>query len=292
MNPFIRRLKSIILLALIPLSLLFVSIPAWATPLADPGINRVYITDVNEGRFIVSWTTDDPSDGHIDWGSTPSLGETTSDTASSTTTHHVMIDGLDPETTYFFKVRSGDATDDNGGAKYAVTTGPLLGPASLRNAYWGYVYESGGTTPVPNAIVYMQLVDNDASGSSGSSQWVTARTNSEGVWQYKFGATRLADLSGYFDFSDNTDLVRIVFQGGDKGVVGELPADERTFPTPAEDFQQLDITLDGVPNTITMSAFTVRDVSRQLTFSILGLSVLFIIAAFLVWRRLAKRPDA
>ena len=292
MNLVIRRLKSILLLALIPLSLFFVSFPAWAAPLADPGINSVFITDVNEGRFVVSWTTDDPSDGYVDWGSTLSLGETTSDTAASTTTHHVMIDGLDPETTYFFQVRSGDATDDNGGTKYSVTTGPLLGPASLRNAYWGYIYESGGMTPVPNAIVYMQLMDNDASGSGGSSQWVTARTNSAGVWQYKFGATRLDNLSGYFDFSDNTDLVRIVFQGGDKGVVGELPADERTFPTPAEDFQQLDITLDGVPNTITLSAFTVRDEARQLSISILGLSVGLVITVFLVWRRLAQPPDA
>ncbi len=116
----------------------------------------VYITDVNDNSFVVSWTTDEASAGQVDWGTAPeSLTTTTADLMTEdTTTHYVIIGGLTSGETYYFQVRSGGETDDNGGAYYSVTTGPTLGLPGSKTV-WGYAYASDGTTPLPNAIVYL-----------------------------------------------------------------------------------------------------------------------------------------
>jgi phosphodiesterase/alkaline phosphatase D-like protein len=94
-----------------------------AAPDRQGALHKVYITDVRDNQFVVSWTTDTPSNGQVEWGTTTALGSTTADGVASTTTHYVVITGLAPSTVYYFQVRSGSLVDNNHGSYYTVTTG-------------------------------------------------------------------------------------------------------------------------------------------------------------------------
>ncbi len=62
-----RRLVSVTLLVLLALAV--ASTPTWAAPPRQGAIHRVYITDVRDSYFVVSWTTDSASTGAVNYGS-------------------------------------------------------------------------------------------------------------------------------------------------------------------------------------------------------------------------------
>lgn len=257
------------LAALALLFLLQTSTPLAAAPNLQTTYH-IYTADVRDTSFVVSWTTDVASDGHVDWGTTTALGTTTSDSVGSTTTHYVVVTSLAPSTTYYFQIRSGTTTDNNGGAYYTVTTGPTLGIPTPGKQVWGYVYASNGTTPVPNAIVYLQIQDDDGSGSPGDSQWVTARTDTNGIWYYDLVNVRVANVSTYYVVNDGTDDLRLVTQGGSAGCVGENGA-ERIVTVPATYPGQFNTTLDNTPNAVTLI-----ELASQKTATFSGPSVLVV----------------
>lgn len=183
-------------------------------------IGEIQVTNLRDGSFVVSWTTDTPSDGRVDWGLTTPPGNTTYDSVVDTTTHYVTVSGLSPGTTYFFQLRSGSVIDNNNGSYYQVTTGPTLSIPNPGKTLWGYVYQADGSTPVPNAIVYIQLQDSDGLGSPDHSQWASARADASGIWSFDLANLRTTDGSAYFSFSDGVDALRMAWNGGSQGHSG------------------------------------------------------------------------
>jgi hypothetical protein len=246
----------------------------YAAPLRQT-VNKVYISSVNDVSFVVSWTTDTATNGSVDYGTTTSLGNTATDSESSTTTHYVTVTGLNPNTTYYFQVNSGSTTDDNGGSYYQVTTGPLLtipSPAAI----YGTVYESDGSTPLANAIVYLWVEDADGSGTSGSSQRIAVRTDGSGVWYYNLSSLRVPDASTSYTYNAGSDELYLVAQGGSAGCVGELNAPQPDGPLsvtiPASLPAQIsDITMDGVPNAVQMADVKVQSLGKPMVWSLMGI---------------------
>lgn len=222
---------------------------AGAAPQADPLIYQIYLTNVRDNTFTVSWTTDVLSNGSVTYGAgTPSI--TVNDPITSTSTHYVEVTGLLPNTTYQFYVASGASTDDNGGLYYQVTTGPSL-LFSPGKTVWGYVYEADGVTTVPNALVYLQILDSDGLGSPGVSQWVSARSDGSGVWSFDLSGVRSADFQNVFLFTDGGDALKITGQGGIKGTAGVEP-NPWVITTPATYPYQLDIHLTQNPTAVSL----------------------------------------
>ncbi len=249
----VRSRAVIVFLLLILLS----SLLAGSAAAAPDTISRVTISDVRDVTFTVSWVTSSASNGTVTWGTNnpPFPGTSVSDGVSSTTTHYVQITGLLPTTTYYFSVSSGSDVDNNGGAYYQVTTGPTITPLSPGNTIYGYVYQSNGSTVVPNAIVYMQIQDNNGSGSPGSSQLVSARANSSGAWIYSLSNVRTSNFQAYYDFT-SADNLRIIGQGGDQGTRGLDPS-PWIIPIPATSpFQILGFILNQPPTAVTLVSFT------------------------------------
>jgi len=254
-----------------------------AAPDQQVTLHRVYITDVRDAQFVVSWTTDTPSDGRVEWGLTTTLGLTTTDAVVSTTSHYVTITGLVPARTYYFQVRSGTSLDNNHGAYYSVTTSPTLDLPGAGKEVYGNVYQQGGMIPVNNAVVYLQLLDANSLGSTGGSQLVTARTDASGSWFYSnLYDIRTSNGTAYFTFSDSADQLQLMAQGGSQGtnrIIAPVPA---TYPA-----QLANLTLDATPNAVTL--VNLRADAHPLVTGILLILIATLSTLGVLFRRWKKR---
>lgn len=74
-----------------------------------PVISSVAVGAANQNGASVTWTTDEPSDSQIEYGTSTAYGSATALNSSLVTGHAMVVSGLDPDTTYHFRVKSRDA---------------------------------------------------------------------------------------------------------------------------------------------------------------------------------------
>jgi len=94
-----------------------------------PAISLVTISNIGVDMATITWNTDESSDTQVTWGDTIPPGTVVND-PDMTTSHEVVLTGLVPCTTYYFKVGSTDlygnnSEDDNSGNYYLFTTWEL-----------------------------------------------------------------------------------------------------------------------------------------------------------------------
>ena len=161
------------------------ALPQAREPLATPAISDILVTNRRDVAFSVTWRTDGPSTGWIDFGETEALGNSRHQDPSAPLTtgsglvshvHQVDLTGLKPETTYHFRVHSGNSVDDNAGALYHVTT-TATGLPPLPFLAYGQVQAPGGL-PAVSALVRLWLID--ANGSL--SEPLSASVDGHGYW--------------------------------------------------------------------------------------------------------------
>jgi hypothetical protein len=252
-------------------------------------INRIYCTDVRDGSFVVTWSTDIATDAHVDWGTTIALGNTTSDLVASTTTHLVTISGLTPSTTYFFQARSGATVDDNGGSFYTCTTGPNLGIPSPGRTVFGQFLASDGITPLENAIVYLSLEDAGSGGSPGQSQLVTARTDTNGFWFFNLNDIRTATATAYFAMTDGVDQLRIIGQGGSAGTYEAINCTYNgLFVLPLAYPEQFDIEINCAPTAVSLAQIQVQSANSLINWALILIVILLTVSVVLIRRHRAS----
>jgi hypothetical protein len=97
----------------------------YATDATPPAISGVTATADGEGNAIVKWETDEPSTSRVQYGRTTTLGTEVTATAP-VTEHDVELTGLQPNTTYRYRVTSVDAAGNS-----ATLPAPASAPASF-----------------------------------------------------------------------------------------------------------------------------------------------------------------
>ena len=187
---------------------------------APPAIRSIRVANVRDTTFTVSWVTDVPATGTIQWGldsgTIPATIAPDKRGATGTfTTHFVTVSGLTPATRYRFDVVSGPTTDTNGGAHFLVTTGPTLSPVPSPDQSRGTVSRRDGTAP-DGVIVHLV-----ASGPSGTSAPLAAlvTTSDAREWAANLGNLRTASLDAAFPLTDAT-IVAVTSDGGADGTAG------------------------------------------------------------------------
>lgn len=167
------------------------------------------VTNVRDKAFSVSWVTDDAEAGFVNYGISPSnLNITVYDDRGQVTigdTHHVTITGLNPGTTYYYEIVSGDTTYDNNGSPYQMTTGPSLG-FTLPEIISGRVCKASGTE-AEGSIIYVSL---------GTSQVLSGLVNDQGAWALDIAPVRTADFQEYVTYT-NDDSISLDASGGCDG---------------------------------------------------------------------------
>lgn len=73
-----------------------------------PTISNIKVTSIASSSAVITWDTSEEASSFVDYGETGDYGKIVG-TEELTTTHSLDIDGLEADTTYFFRVRSEDA---------------------------------------------------------------------------------------------------------------------------------------------------------------------------------------
>ncbi|MFZ5875666.1 MAG: fibronectin type III domain-containing protein, partial [Nitrospirota bacterium] len=88
-----------------------------------PVISAVAASDVTSTGATVTWTTNEPSESQVEYGTTTAHGSTTPLNITLVTNHSMTLSGLSPSTTYHFRVTSPDAAGNIGtSADFTFTT--------------------------------------------------------------------------------------------------------------------------------------------------------------------------
>lgn len=91
-----------------------------------PLISGVTATPAADGTALIEWTTDEPADSRVDYGTDPGALALNASNAALVTGHSLTLSGLAPSTTYHFRVTSADA-----GALSSTSPEPPNAPASF-----------------------------------------------------------------------------------------------------------------------------------------------------------------
>jgi phosphodiesterase/alkaline phosphatase D-like protein len=75
-----------------------------------PVISEVTATGITATSATIIWTTDEPATSQVDYGTRRTYGSTTPEDATLVTEHRVTLTGLVPKTTYYYRVKSADAS--------------------------------------------------------------------------------------------------------------------------------------------------------------------------------------
>ena len=97
----------------------------YANDTTAPAVSALAATTDGEGHATVSWRTDEPSTSLVEYGRTAALGKERSETAE-VTKHDVELGGLEPDTTYHFRVTSADTAGNS-----ATSPGGTSAPATF-----------------------------------------------------------------------------------------------------------------------------------------------------------------
>jgi len=99
-----------------------------AADITPPVISSVQATNITLSSATITWTTNESTDNIVEYGTaTTSLTSVAGSNADSTTSHSVSLSNLSSGTTYYYQVRSRDASgnitmDNNSGSYYSFTT--------------------------------------------------------------------------------------------------------------------------------------------------------------------------
>ena len=182
-----------------------------AEPLSTP--QMVKISNISQAAFTVSWVTpENPSSGYLRFDQGRSLGEVGLDERDQKieelgkyTLHHVTLNNLKPQTTYYFKIISQGKEYGENDAPYSVTTAGANYSSSSFGPTYGVVLEENGK-PVKEGIVYVRV---------GNSNLASTLVKSSGNWLVSLSLLISEDLKGPLNLREG-DFEEIFVQGSGK----------------------------------------------------------------------------
>ena len=115
----------------------------YAVDVAAPVISGVAATPGLNNTATITWTTNEPADSRVEYGLSASALSSHATDASFTTTHSVVLTGLTPNTTYFYRVTSADAAGNAAASSILSFTTPATQLAATDTTVADF---SAGTT--------------------------------------------------------------------------------------------------------------------------------------------------
>ena len=174
------------------------------TGLPQTGNDTLTVTNVNENSFTIVWRSGSQEVGYVNYGTTAdSLSGEARDTRDSLVEqgdfymHHVTINNLVPETTYYYETHSGGVAYNDGGVSYQITLPATEDSPPDFDSVFGDV--TG--TAKDDAVVIARILGENGNSSDASSEVAT-----DGTWTLSIGGIRTLDYSDYFSYTSDDTL--------------------------------------------------------------------------------------
>lgn len=191
---------------------------------------KVRVTNVADNKFSVSWTTQNNTQGAIEYGivgdkiTTKVMDDRDDSVGGSYQTHHVTVEGLQPSTQYAFRIVSGEKPIrfDNNGSPYTATTGPVIGATPASVNFYGNV-QLPSKQMAGGSIVYLTLP-----GSATASTLV----NESGNYAITLSTIRESSLRTYTTYDPSASVASVTVESGKmQSVVAVSLANSAPVPT-------------------------------------------------------------
>jgi hypothetical protein len=92
------------------------------TKASDSAPRDLIISDITTNTVKIAWTTDQETQGVVEYGASPTSLNLFSPESQKTKSHVVEITLLSPTTSYYFQIRIGETKYDNGGVPWTFAT--------------------------------------------------------------------------------------------------------------------------------------------------------------------------
>ncbi len=97
----------------------------WTVDTVAPVVSNVAVSSITISTAVITWTTDEPSNSQVQYGTTTAYGSTTPLDSTLAASHVVNLSGLTRGTLYHFRVKSSDAAGNlTNSADFTFTTSP------------------------------------------------------------------------------------------------------------------------------------------------------------------------
>lgn len=157
---------------------------------------NVKVTNLSDSSFTVTYQTDTPTTGSVNYGKSKELGNIQLEDIPKNV-HSLTAEKLLPDTKYYLVIISGQNTFLNNGVPFGISTGPSISSTSaVQTAIKGKVILPDGNAS-NEALVYL---------STDNSQLLSATVTKDGEFIFSLKGLRTNDLSSYFDVGENTVL--------------------------------------------------------------------------------------
>lgn len=164
-----------------------------------PVISGVQATDIAATVAVIQWTTDEDSDSVVEYGTSPGSYTNSESDLALVTGHSIVLSNLTPSTTYYYRVKSTDASNNTAtSSEYNFTTQSLpqmISTISMTTAKVGTrtyaiatITVTSGGLPVSGAVVNITWTGSYAGTDQGS-------TGTNGVVVFNSGTTKKSTWS-------------------------------------------------------------------------------------------------
>ena len=187
-----------------------------------PVISGVSASNITSGGATISWTTNEPSDSQVEYGTTTAYGNSTALNPSMVTSHSQNLTGLTPGTLYHYRVKSRDAAGNlatSGDYTFTTSSTPDTTPPVISGITVSNITATSATVFWTTSEPAVSQVDYGLTASYGSSTSSSAMVLSHALdlnglapqtlYHYR---VRSADPSG--NFSVGPDLTFITSAAG------------------------------------------------------------------------------
>ena len=178
---------------------------------APPVISAVASSDVTQSAATITWTTNEPGDTQVEYGTTTSYGSSTARNTAMATSHSAALTGLSASTLYHYSVKSKDAAGNlatSGDFSFTTTSStppppppPPGGDGDVKTDYGVYLEppppplpQAGGTfvDPVFGTTIMRVTDQNDgAFNATQYSYWPSFNKDSTRLYIIAGGQTAL-----------------------------------------------------------------------------------------------------
>jgi phosphodiesterase/alkaline phosphatase D-like protein len=168
----------------------------------ESGVANIVIADVSASNVtsssaIINWSTDVAADTQVEYGLTTAYGSATGLDSSLATQHCVSLNGLSPNTTYHFRVKSSGAlSDDYTFATSGETTPPAMTEITISNITVASAVITWNTDEPATTQVFYDAVSH-AAGAATDYQWSTP-LNADMLLSHGAGLTGLSSGITYY----------------------------------------------------------------------------------------------